>query len=130
MCYSSRMRRCALCCHSTPTQNGSIGWATTTGRLLGPKTALGVLQTQRRATASRVESTFRNLSITNPALDQLSCTAAAICYYLSNHSRVEAVPLRALLKDTTSELTGIFLVLHTIHLMLNVKQGSCEIPTF
>jgi len=32
---------------------------------------------------------------------------AATCYYQSNHSLVEAIPLSALLKDTTSELTGL-----------------------
>jgi len=28
-------------------------------------------------------------------------------YYQSNHSKVEAIPLSALLKDTTSELAGL-----------------------
>jgi len=42
------------------------------------------------------------------------------CHLLhqSNHSKVEAIPLSALPKDTTSELAGLK--------MLNVKQGSCE----
>jgi len=31
---------------------------------------------------------------------------AAICYYQSYHSKVEAIPLSALPKDTTSELAG------------------------
>jgi len=54
----------------------SSGWATTTGRLLGPKMWNSIKclspRTQRRATASKVEPRFRNLSITNPALNQLS----------------------------------------------------------
>jgi len=37
---------------------------------------------------------------------------------------VEAIPLSALPKDTTSELTG--LSSHYPSFMLNVKQGSCE----
>jgi len=31
---------------------------------------------------------------------------AATCYYQSNHSKVEAIPLCTLTKDTTSELAG------------------------
>jgi len=34
---------------------------------------------------------------------------AATCYYQSNYSKVEAIPLRALPKDTTSELSGLSL---------------------
>jgi len=41
-----------------------------------------------------------------------------------NHSKVEAVPLSTLLKDTTSEFAG--LSPHYPFQMLNVKQGSCE----
>jgi len=84
-----------LCLSSTPTQSGpncniSSGWVTTTGKLLGPKMALGVfLKDTWRATASKVKPRFRTLSITSPALCQLSCAAVAICYYLSNHSKVE-----------------------------------------
>jgi len=37
---------------------------------------------------------------------------AATCYYQSNNSKVEAISLRALPKDTTSELAGLYL--HTI----------------
>jgi len=33
---------------------------------------------------------------------------AATCYYQSNHSKMEAIPLSALPKDTASELTGLF----------------------
>jgi len=97
----------------TPTQNGPIcsllsGWATTTSRLPGPKIALGIFRTQhRRTTALRVEPRFCDLSITSPALYHLSCVAAAICYYLSNHLKVEAIPLNALPEDTTSELSGL-----------------------
>jgi len=36
-----------------------------------------------------------------------SSSQAAICYQ-SNHSKVQATPLTALLKDTTSEITGLF----------------------
>jgi len=32
---------------------------------------------------------------------------AATCYYQSNHSKVEVIPLSVLLKDTTSELAGL-----------------------
>jgi len=32
---------------------------------------------------------------------------AVTCYYQSNHSKVEVIPLSALLKDTTSELAGL-----------------------
>jgi len=49
---------------------------------------------------------------------------AAIYYYQSNLSKVEAIPLSDLPKDTTSELAG--LSSHYPFLMLNVKQGSCE----
>jgi len=81
-----------LCvCHTTPTQNGPVsnflsGWATTAGRLLGPKMALRVfLKHATRYPASEVEPRFCNLSITSLALYQPSCVAAAICYDLSNH---------------------------------------------
>jgi len=33
--------------------------------------------------------------------------SAATCYYKSNRSKVEAIPLSALPKDTTSELAGL-----------------------
>jgi len=46
------------------------------------------------------------------------------CYYQSNYSRVETIPLSALPKDTTSKLVG--LSLHYPFIMLNVKQESCE----
>jgi len=36
----------------------------------------------------------------------MSCVAAAICYYLFNHSKVDA--LSALPKDTTSEPADLF----------------------
>jgi len=36
-----------------------------------------------------------------------SSSQAATCYYQSNHSKVEAIPLSALPKDTTSELAGL-----------------------
>jgi len=36
-----------------------------------------------------------------------SLNQAATCYYQSNHSKVEVIPLSALHKDTTSELAGI-----------------------
>jgi len=32
---------------------------------------------------------------------------AATCYYQSNHSKIDAILLSALPKDTTSELTGL-----------------------
>jgi len=37
-----------------------------------------------------------------------SSSQAATCYYQSNHSKVEAISLSALPKDTTSELAGLF----------------------
>jgi len=50
-----------------------------------------------------------------------SSSQAAICYYQSNHSKVEEIPLSALPKDTTiSELAG--LSPHYPFYMLNVKQ--------
>jgi len=49
---------------------------------------------------------------------------ASSCYYQCNHSKVEAVPLSALPKDTTSELVG--LSSHYPFFMLNVKKGSCK----
>jgi len=39
-----------------------------------------------------------------------SCRQAATCYYQSNHSKVEAISLSALPKDTTSELAGLLLI--------------------
>jgi len=39
------------------------------------------------------------------------------------HSKVETIPLNALLQDATSELAD--LSSHYLFLMLNVKQGSC-----
>jgi len=36
-----------------------------------------------------------------------SSSQAATCYYQSNHSKVEAISLSALFKDTTSELSGL-----------------------
>jgi len=53
-----------------------------------------------------------------------SSSQAAICYYQSNHSKVEAISLSALPKNTTSELAG--LSSHYPFFMLNVKQRSCE----
>jgi len=38
-----------------------------------------------------------------------SSSQAATCYYQSNHSKVEAIPLSALPKDTTSELASLYL---------------------
>jgi len=36
-----------------------------------------------------------------------SSSQAATCYYQSNHSKVEAIPLIALPKGTTNELAGL-----------------------
>jgi len=47
---------------------------------------------------------------------------ATTCYYQFNHSKVEAIPLSALPKDTTSESAG--LSAQYPFLILNVKQGS------
>jgi len=51
-----------------------------------------------------------------------SCQAAT-CYYQSNHSKVEAIPLSAFQKTQQANMPAY---IHTISLMLNVKQGSCE----
>jgi len=66
----SRMGHYMLCvCHTTPAQNGPVCsllsvWATTTGRLLGPKMVLGVFL---KDTSTRyrigVEKRFRNLRL-------------------------------------------------------------------
>jgi len=53
-----------------------------------------------------------------------SLSQAATCYYQSNHSKVEAILLSALLKDAISDLAD--LLSHYSFLILNVKQGSCE----
>jgi len=37
-----------------------------------------------------------------------SSSQATNCYYQSNQSKVETIPLSALPKDTTSELAGLF----------------------
>jgi len=36
-----------------------------------------------------------------------SSSLATTCYYQSNHTKVEAIPLSALPKDTTSYLAGL-----------------------
>ena len=43
------------------------------------------------------------------------------------HSKMGEIPLSAFPDGTTSKLVGF---LHTIPLMLNVKQGSCEYQSF
>jgi len=53
-----------------------------------------------------------------------TASQATTCYYQSNHSNVEATPLSACPKDTTSEISS--LSSYYTSLMLNVKQGSCE----
>jgi len=57
-----------------------------------------------------------------------SSSETATCYYQSNHSKVEAIPLSALPKDTIRANLPAYL--HAIPLMLNVKQGSCEYQHF
>jgi len=49
---------------------------------------------------------------------------AVTCYYRSNHAKLEAIQLNALLKDTTSELAAP--PSHYPLFMLNVKQKSRE----
>jgi len=49
---------------------------------------------------------------------------AVTCYYQSNHSKVEAIQLSALPKDTIRKFAG--LSSHCPFSMLNVKQGSCK----
>jgi len=63
----------------TPAHNGSVcslrsGWATTTGRLLGPKGYKDALSHQES------EPMFRNLSITSPVPYQLSNAATFFMY--------------------------------------------------
>jgi len=48
---------------------------------------------------------------------------AATYYYQTNHSNIEAIPLSALPKNTTSELAAY---LHTIFVIAERQQGSCE----
>jgi len=48
-----------------------------------------------------------------------SSSQAAFCYYQSNHSKVEAIPLNSLSEDNKQTCR---LDLHTIPSMLNVKQ--------
>jgi len=45
-------------------------------------------------------------SFIRPGDSAVTYRQAATCYYQSNHSKVEAIPLSALPKDTISELTG------------------------
>jgi len=59
---------------------------------------------------------------------QLSNVTAAICYYLFNHSNVEA-SVKYLAKNT-SAIASFFSILHPIRLTLNAKQESCEYQLF
>jgi len=47
---------------------------------------------------------------------------AAICYFQSNHSKVEAIPLSALTKDKKSELAGLSLY-QPFKLPMHVNSG-------
>jgi len=56
-----------------------------------------------------------------------SLSKAATCYYQSNHSKVEAfrlVPCCPRTQQANLPVSTLYF------LMLNVKQGSCELPTF
>jgi len=55
-----------------------------------------------------------------------SSSQAATRYYQSNHSKVEAILLSALLKDKTCTLAGLSPQSTLTLKMLNVKQESCE----
>jgi len=57
----------------------------------------------------------------------LVSSQAVTCYYQSNHSKVEAIPLSALLKDTTSELADL-----SSHYPFNAERQAEKlwIPTF
>jgi len=48
-----------------------------------------------------------------------SSSQAATCYYQSNHSKVEAIPLSSLPKDTTSKLAGL-----SPHSLLNAGRQA------
>jgi len=63
----------------------SSGWATTTGRLLGPKLGKNSIKCLSQGYSDalphrEVEPKFRNLSITNPALYKLSHAADSVQY--------------------------------------------------
>jgi len=54
-----------------------------------------------------------------------SSSQAATCYYQANHSKVEAIPLSALPKDTTSELVTYLLKGGLEHLDI-VARARCD----
>jgi len=56
-----------------------------------------------------------------------SSSQGAACYYQFNRSKGNTIPLSALQNDIKR---NYWLDLHTIYLMLNVKQGSCEYQLF
>jgi len=48
-----------------------------------------------------------HLYVKVPRSRNWSSSQATTCYYQSNHSKVEAIPLSALPEDITSELAGL-----------------------
>jgi len=54
-----------------------------------------------------------------------SSSQAAICYYQSNHSMVEAIPLLTVPCPRTQQ-PNLRVYLHTNPFLLSVKQVSCE----
>jgi len=62
-----------------------------------------------------MELTHLFVKISRPGGNEVtfsSSSQAVSCYKQSNHSKVEAIPLSALPKDTTSEIAGLFFALY------------------
>jgi len=54
---------------------------------------------------------------------------SSTCYYQSNNSKMSrqlALALSVLLKETTSELTCLFSIVHSIPLLLNVNNREVQ----
>jgi len=51
-----------------------------------------------------------------------SSVQAATCYYQSNYSKVEAIPLSTLPKETTSELAGL-----SLHYPFNAERQTWKL---
>jgi len=84
----------------------SLGWATTTGRLLGPKVRNSIKclsQGQRRATASKVEPKFRNLSI----LQRMLVIASTIQQRRSSFINAKTVTLPYLIYRVDKKLNSM-----------------------
>jgi len=96
--FFSQIWTIILCvCHTTSAQNSLFaaltGWTTTVGRLLDPKMIFDVLRTPDALPHRESNQGFATFRFLARCLNQLSCTAVAIYYYLLSHSKVEANPL-------------------------------------